>query len=55
VEEIAIYDMQGRSVFSNREEFTGIKDIQLSLEKGVYFMKLFSGNVQLTIQKIVIE
>ncbi len=27
----------------------------LSLEKGVYFMKLLSGDVQLTMQKIVIE
>jgi hypothetical protein len=55
VEEISIYDMQGRSVYSNHEVFTGIKSIPLSLEKGVYFMKLLSGNVQLTMQKIVIE
>jgi hypothetical protein len=55
VEEIVIYDIQGRKVYSLHEAFTGIKSIPVSLEKGVYFMKLLSGEVQLTMQKIMIE
>ena len=55
VEEIVIYDIQGRSVYSLHEAFTGIKSIPVSLEKGVYFMKLLSDDVQLTMQKIMIE
>lgn len=55
VEEISIYDVQGRSVYTLHEDFTGIKSIPITLDKGIYFMKLLSGEVQLTMQKIVIE
>ncbi len=54
VEGIAIFDIQGRQVYTNNEEFTGIKSISISLEKGVYFIKLI-GDAALTMQKIVVE
>ena len=54
VEEIAIFDMQGRIVYYNDEEFTGIKTLPISLEKGIYFMKL-SGNAAFPIEKLIVE
>jgi len=49
-----IIDLTGRTVFVINEKFTGIKTINLSLIKGVYFLKL-TGNVKFATQKLIIE
>jgi hypothetical protein len=54
VQGITIIDMQGRMVYSNREAFSGIKTIPVSLEKGIYLIRL-EGNETLPMQKIAIE
>ena len=49
-----IIDLLGRTVFQCNEKFTGIKTIDLSLTKGIYFMNL-TGSVKFATQKLIIE
>jgi hypothetical protein len=54
VESFRIIDLTGRTVYSNSESFTGIKSFSLSLEKGIYLMKL-TGDVTFATQKLIVE
>lgn len=51
---LALYDTQGRKVFEEITPFTGEKTIHLSLEKGVYFVKLTS-KTPYAMQKIIVQ
>ncbi|MEN8156746.1 MAG: PA14 domain-containing protein [Bacteroidota bacterium] len=54
VEGIILVDLSGRVVWSDSEPFTGIKTIDLSLDRGIYFVKL-RGKGVFPSQKIIIE
>jgi hypothetical protein len=51
---IEILDLQGRVIYSNENQFTGQKTIDISLAKGCYFLRL-KGNVTFATQKLIIE
>jgi len=54
VNKVSIVDLQGRTVFVLNEPFAGEKQLHLTLEKGVYFIKL-SGAIPFKSQKLIIE
>ena len=54
VETIKIIDLQGRIVYSNKEQFSGAKALNISLDKGIYFVKL-TGDIPFAAQKLIIE
>jgi len=54
VENVKIVDLQGRIVYSNPEHFSGKKTIDISLEKGMYFLKL-TGDAPFASQKFIVE
>ncbi|MFZ4583259.1 MAG: PA14 domain-containing protein, partial [Paludibacter sp.] len=54
VENIKIFDLQGRVVYTNTEQFSGQKSISIGLEKGIYFIKL-TGKVPYTNQKLIVD
>jgi len=54
VNEITIFDATGRTVFTDREPFSGIKTFDLALEKGIYLVKL-TWNSLFKIQKLIIN
>jgi peptidoglycan/xylan/chitin deacetylase (PgdA/CDA1 family) len=54
VDNIRINDLQGRIVYCSNEQFMGAKTIDLSLAKGVYFVKL-TGSTPFKTQKLIIE
>jgi len=54
VESIRIIDLTGRAVYTNNESFTGAKSLNLSLEKGIYLVKLI-GSKSFSTQKLIIE
>ena len=54
VESIRIIDLTGRTVYASSESFAGTKSFNLSLEKGVYLVKL-KGNSPFATQKLIIE
>ena len=54
VDAIRIIDLQGRTVFSKNERFNGQKNLDISLEKGIYFIHLI-GSKSFKTQKIIIE
>ena len=54
VKSIKIFDLQGRAVYANNKQFIGQKTIDISLDKGIYFMRL-SGDVPFTTQKLILE
>lgn len=49
-----IMDLTGRTVFVNNEKFIGKKNIDLSLTKGIYLLKL-KGSIKFETQKLIIE
>lgn len=51
---IEIYDLTGRLVYKNSIGFAGIKKIDITLEKGTYFIKL-KGEHQFSPQKLIID
>ena len=54
VDEITIFDLQGRAVYINNESFTGTKTFNLSLKKGLYLIKP-EGNGPFSTQKLIVE
>ncbi|NDP22956.1 MAG: T9SS type A sorting domain-containing protein, partial [Paludibacter sp.] len=54
VDGIKILDLQGRIVFAKNEIFKGTKTIDISLEKGIYFIKL-TGEGTFATKKIMIQ
>ncbi len=54
VNEINIADSQGRIVYSNKEQFTGQKTMNIGLEKGIYLVCL-KGSVPFASLKLMIE
>jgi hypothetical protein len=54
VNEITIFDMQGRLRFADKNPFTGIKTLNQTFERGIYLLKI-TGNKLLTTQKIIIN
>ena len=54
VENVKIIDLQGRIVFINNEKFSGMKTINITVDKGIYFLKL-TGDVPFATQKLIIE
>jgi hypothetical protein len=54
VENVKIIDLQGRIVFFNNEKFSGMKTINITVDKGIYFLKL-TGDVPFATQKLIIE
>ncbi len=53
VNEIKIADLLGRIVYSNKEQFTGQKTINIRLKKGIYFVNL-TGSVPFASLKLLI-
>ena len=54
VKSIQIIDLTGRTVYTNSESFAGTKSFNLSLEKGIYLVKL-TGVTSFSTQKLIIE
>jgi hypothetical protein len=54
VESIRIIDVAGRTVYNGNESFAGTKSFTLSLEKGIYLVKL-TGNKPFSTQRLIIE
>ncbi len=54
VKGMAVFDIQGRKVYADNDPFTGRKTIDISFEKGVYFVKLIS-KTPFSVQKIVVR
>jgi len=54
VEGISIIDLTGRTVYTDSEFFAGTRSFNLSLEKGIYLVKL-KGNKPFGTQKLIIE
>ena len=54
VEGITIFDIQGRKVYADNDPFNGERTINISFEKGIYFLKLTS-NIPFSLQKIVVR
>jgi hypothetical protein len=54
VESIRIIDLTGRTVYTDSESFSGRKSFNLSLEKGIYLVKL-TGNNSFKSQKLIIK
>jgi hypothetical protein len=54
VESISIIDLTGRTVYTDCESFAGTKSLNLSLEKGIYLVKL-KGSKSFSTQKLIIE
>jgi hypothetical protein len=54
VESIRIIDLTGRIVYTDSESFTGTKSFNLSLQKGIYVIKL-TGNNSFKTQKLIIK
>ncbi len=54
VESIRIIDLTGRTIYSDSESFAGTKSINLSLEKGIYLVKL-TGNSSFKAQRLIIK
>ena len=54
VESIRIIDLTGRTVYTRSESFTGTKAFNISLEKGIYLVKL-TGSKAFGTQKLIIE
>jgi hypothetical protein len=53
VENVKIVDLQGRIILSNNEHFSGKKTFDISLERGMYFLKL-TGDAPFASQKFII-
>jgi hypothetical protein len=51
---IKIFDLQGRAVYSNNIKFIGQENLEIILEKGIYFVKL-TGDVIFGTQKLIIK
>lgn len=54
VENVKIVDLQGRTVYSNNEHFSGEKTIDIRLEKGLYLLNLI-GDVPYASQRLIVE
>lgn len=54
VDEITIFDLLGHVFLINNETFIGTKTFNLSLEKGIYLIKL-KGNNHLATQKLIVK
>ena len=54
VKSIKVIDSQGRFVYSYIGDFSGKKNFDISLDKGIYFLKL-TGDVPFASKKLIIE
>ncbi len=54
IDEIAIMDIQGRVVYVDNKPFSGIRTIDISLEKGVYFIR-FKGETAFPTKKFIVN
>jgi hypothetical protein len=54
VESIRIIDLTGKTVYTDSESFAGTKSFNLSLEKGIYLVKI-TGSKPFSTRKLIIE